>query len=108
MSGSTDSSAPPGRPIRLVPTPPGFWPLLLGVCAAALAPLFGFLIGSGTGSTDPDALMHPLYWGLLMGILLGGVGVLVALLGGRRLWRHLHPRPTGQDADALQDEAAGP
>lgn len=103
MSGSADTSAPPGRPVRLVPTPPGFWALILGVCGAAFAPLFGFLIGSGMGSTDPGALMLPLYWGLLLGILAGGLGVVVAILGGWRLWRHLRRETTLREESAREE-----
>lgn len=76
------------RPIRLAPTAPGFWPLTLGVCIAALAPLFGFLVGVTTGRPDGDALFGPLYWGLFTGIVIGGIGVLMAVVGGVRLWRH--------------------
>ena len=38
-----------GRPVVLEPTPPGLWGVLLGVGLAALAPLFGFLIGGVLG-----------------------------------------------------------
>lgn len=86
MTDHIDTSA--GRPIRLAPTAPGFWMLLLGVCLAALAPLFGFLLGVMTGRPDGQATFSPLYWGLFGGVLVGSLGVLVALVGGVRLWRH--------------------
>lgn len=92
MREITDDRAPAGRPVRLVPTPPGFWRLLLGVVVAAFAPLFGFLLGSMTGSPEPSTAMTPLYWGLLCGFLLGGVGVIVAVVGARRLWSHYRAR----------------
>lgn len=78
----------PGRPVRLVPTAPGFWMTVLGVVVAGLAPLFGFLIGSMIGvAEDSDAWLTPVYLGLLIGVVIGGLGVLMAVLGGRRLWR---------------------
>lgn len=77
-----------GRPVRLVPTPPGFWLTVLGTCVAALAPLFGFLAGSMISGSQADFWLEPIYWGLFLGVLVGGVGVLMAVLGGRRLWRH--------------------
>lgn len=92
MTDSTDAPAPPGRPVRLVPTPPGFWRLVLGVCTAAFAPLFGFLLGSLTGSPEPGAVLDPLYWGLFAGFIVGGAGVAVAVLGGWRLWSHHRSR----------------
>ena len=76
----------PGRPIRLEPTPPGFWMVLLGASVAALAPLFGFLFGTMAGSPEGETGLGALYWGLFTGIVIGGFGVLVAVIGGRRLW----------------------
>ncbi len=90
MSDNSSLSAPPGRPVRLVPTPPGFWMTLLGVCTAAIAPLFGFLIGSTMGSAGDDALLSPLYWGLFTGVVIGGLGIVAAAIGGRRLWLDQH------------------
>lgn len=88
MSETTHDSAPPGRPVRLVPTPPGFWRLVLGVCTATFAPLFGFLVGSVVGTPGPATEMNAHYWGLFAGFVLGGLGLAVAFLGGRRLWTH--------------------
>lgn len=98
MSESIHDAAPPGRPVRLVPTPPGFWRLVLGICTATFAPLFGFLIGSMTGSPDPGAEMNPQYWGLFGGFVLGGLGLGLAFLGGRRLWLHHHRRDSEERA----------
>jgi hypothetical protein len=83
---------PAGRPVRLVPTAPGFWRTVLGVALAGLAPLFGFLIGTILGDTNSDFFLQPIYWGLFVGVLIGGVGVLIAVLGGRRLWLHHRDR----------------
>lgn len=90
MNDTTTVSATPGRPVRLVPVPPGFWMTLFGVGLAALAPLFGFLAGSMVGAGEGGALFSPMYWGLFLGVVVGGFGVLMAMVGGRRLWVHLH------------------
>ena len=83
---STDVLIQPGRPVRLVPTAPGFWMTILGVCVGGLAPLFGFLIGSLIGPPEEVVLLEPIYWGLFIGTIVGGLGILVAVVGGRRLW----------------------
>lgn len=77
-----------GRPVRLVPTAPGFWTTVLGVALAALAPLFGFLIGSMVAAPEEDVWLEPIYWGLFIGIVIGGVALVVAVFGGWRLWKH--------------------
>lgn len=89
MSEEKAPSAAPGRPVRLIPALPGFWTTMLGVATAAIAPLFGFLIGSMV-RTPGDTTLSPIYWGLFIGIVIGGAGVLAAVVGGLRLWRHLH------------------
>ncbi len=81
-----DTSA--GRPIRLEPTAPGFWAVTIGVVLAALAPLFGFLFGVMTGRSADTGLFSPLYWGLFTGVVIGGAGVLLAVFGGVRMWKH--------------------
>jgi len=96
MTDSTDIPDRPGRTVRLVPTPPGFWRLVLGVCTAAFAPLFGFLLGSLTGSPESGSILDPLYWGLFAGFIVGGLGVAVAVVGGWRLWSHRRAR-NGQE-----------
>lgn len=99
MSERAPDTAPAaGRPVRLVPTPPGFWRMVLGVGLAVLAPMFGFLAGTMTGSPDPSAAMTPLYWGLLLGFVLGGLGAVIAVLGGRRLWIHSRHSIAEEDA----------
>lgn len=85
--GPDDTIPAPGRRVVLEPTPPGLWTLILGFSIAVLAPLFGFLVGSSLGSGDGDADIDPIYLALFVGVLIGGVGVLIALVGGRRLYR---------------------
>ncbi len=79
-----------GRPVVLEPTPPGMWRALLGTAVAVLAPLLGFLVGGAFGAGTIGDSIDPMFLSLFVGILVGGVGVLVALSGGARLWRHYH------------------
>lgn len=87
-----DAPAPPGRPVRLEPTPPGFWRLVLGAIVALLAPLFGILIGSGMGSRDAGRTMEPLYWGFFVGGFIGVLGLVAVALGVVTLLRHSRAR----------------
>ena len=75
---ATDLGA--GRPVVLVPMPPGWWMVIGGTVLAALGPLFGFLIGSMVGEGDGEG-MDPIQLWLLLGFLAGGVGVAAALMG---------------------------
>ena len=84
------ASSEVGRPVVLEPTPPGTWRVLLGMAVAVLAPLFGFLVGGTLGAGTTGDSMDPMFLSLFIGIVIGGVGVLVALSGGARLWRHFH------------------
>jgi hypothetical protein len=79
-----------GRPVVLEPTPPGMWRALLGMAVAVLAPLLGFLVGSIVGAGTVGDSIDPMFLSLFIGIVIGGVGTLVALSGGARLWRHFH------------------
>ena len=87
---TNDTLPAPGRPVRLTPVAPGFWMTTLGACLAGLAPLLGFLLGVMAERPEDPAALNPLYVGLLGGVVIGGIGVVVALLGGVRLWRHHH------------------
>lgn len=87
-----DTPAPPGRPVRLEPTPPGFWRVLGGAIVAVLSPFFGILIGSTRGSEDVARRMEPIYWGFAIGCIVGGLGLLLVILGARRLWRDARAR----------------
>ena len=75
-----------GRQIRLEPVPPGVWLIILGVVLAALGPLFGFLLGSMIGIDEGDDI-DAIYLYLFAGIVIGGIGVGLALLGTRRVLR---------------------
>lgn len=82
-----DTPAPPGRPVRLVPTPTGFWRVTGGIVVAMLAPLFGILIGSTMGGEDPTQRMEPLFWGFFIGGGVGALGLVAAGFGVRELLR---------------------
>lgn len=97
MTENQDLAVAPGRPVRLVPTPSGFWMTLLGVATAVLAPLFGFLVGSASGMPEDNPLLSPMYWGLFVGVVIGGLGVVAAVIGGRRLWLHAHREETRRE-----------
>ncbi|ODQ86496.1 hypothetical protein [Mycolicibacterium holsaticum] len=79
-----------GRPVVLEPTPPGMWRALLGLAVAVLAPLFGFLVGGMFGAGTIGDTVDPMFLSLFTGIVIGGIGLLVAFAGGARWWRHLH------------------
>ncbi|MCT1430274.1 hypothetical protein M3F57_03665 [Brachybacterium muris] len=99
-----DAPVPPGRPVHLVPTPPGLWRVLLGVVVALLAPFFGILIGSGIGAAEGGNRMDPLYWGFFIGGLIGIVGLVAAGMGAMSLIRH--GRAKGRAEDARDAEPA--
>lgn len=90
MKDAANDSAPPGRPVVLVPTPPGFWMAVIGVCMAAISPLFGFLVGTILGTPAGDQVFGPAFLGLFIGIGFGALGVVAAIVGGRRLWQDMH------------------
>jgi ribose/xylose/arabinose/galactoside ABC-type transport system permease subunit len=83
-------AAEPGRPVVLEPTPPGMWRALLGMAVAVLAPLLGFLVGGILGVGTVGDSIDPMVLSLFIGIIIGGIGLLVALSGGARLWTHFH------------------
>ena len=69
------------------PVAPGQWMTILGLVIAVLAPLAGFLGGSSTGAVARENALG--VW-LITGLVIGGLGVLVAFIGGQRWWRATH------------------
>ena len=88
--GDVAGTPEPGRRVVLEATPPGLWRVLLGVALAALAPLLGFLVGGIRGVGKVGDEVDPMFISLFLGIVIGGIGLLVAVSGGTRLWRHFH------------------
>ena len=84
-------TTPAGRDLSDEPEPlaPGSWMTILGLVVAILGPLFGFLGGSVSGGVV-DATSRLALW-LMAGLVIGGLGVLCAFIGGLRWWRHAHP-----------------
>lgn len=98
MSEMSDETPPPGRPVELVPAPAGLWWVILGGCTAVLAPMFGFLAGTILNDNRVDhGAFPPLYLGLFLGFIIGGLGLLAAMYGGWKLYR---TRRTRLDAEA--------
>lgn len=87
-----DTPAPPGRPVRLEPTPTGFWRVLGGAVVAVLAPFFGILIGSTRSAPDVSSTMDPLFYGFFIGCAVGALGLVSVGLGARELMRNARPR----------------
>jgi hypothetical protein len=69
------------------PVVPGFWMTILGVIIAVIAPLGGFLGGASTGAFAQENALG--LW-LIIGLVIGGLGVLLAFVGGQRWWRATH------------------
>lgn len=86
MSTEPEPGIAPGRQIRLEPVRPGIWLIILGAVIAALGPLFGFLVGSMIGIEEGDDL-DAIYLFLFAGLVVGAIGVGLALLGTRRVLR---------------------
>lgn len=98
MGNRHDSLMPgTGRPVVLVPAPGGLWWILLGGMLAILAPMFGFLIGTMVGENAAGSSFTPVYMGLFIGVLIGSVGVLVAMAGGWKLYKANRERNQEQD-----------
>ena len=75
------------QPVDDGPDPRGLWQVGLGGVLAVLAPLAGFLGGTMAGPGDEIFDIDALLAWLIGGLLVGGVGVLVAILGGLRWYR---------------------
>ena len=97
-----------GRNIVLKPVPPGLWLILLGAGAAVLGPAGGFLVGSIIGVGDGDATVNPVFLALVIGLIIGGIGGLVALLGGLKFIRNRTQTEVAEEAAAPAVEASPP
>lgn len=89
LPGDDHPALEPGRRIELTPVPPGGSLLVLGVVLAVLGPLGGFLAGSMVESGSTSQRVSPMFLYLFAGFVLGGLGLVVAGLGGLRLFRHV-------------------
>ncbi len=97
---TSPTTPPPGRPVVLEAAPRGLWPTLIGAVLALLAPMFGFLVGTSLGPGSGGTAISPIHLGLFLGVVLGGCGVLLAAVGGRRLYRtHREQQGAREDQD---------
>lgn len=94
-----DALPAPGRPVRLVPTPAGFWRVVGGIAVAMLGPLFGILIGSTMGSPEAASRMDPLYWGFFIGCVVGALGLVSMGLGAMALVRGSRGRSSAPEEE---------
>ncbi|MDN5790743.1 MAG: hypothetical protein L0H25_07735 [Micrococcales bacterium] len=76
-------------PPETKPVPAGFWMTILGGLVAVLAPLAGLLGGSMSGGSAADNSARLVVW-LAAGLVIGGLGVLCAFIGGMRWFRAAH------------------
>ena len=67
--------------------------IILGSLLAVLAPLGGFLGGSMAGTSGPLDDVDPLVLWLVVGMVVGGVGVAIAVRGGLVWVRANYSRP---------------
>lgn len=61
--------------------------VVIGALVALLAPLAGFLGGTMVGSSDSRDALDTLFLWLFMGMVIGGIGGVVAIMGGLRWHR---------------------
>jgi hypothetical protein len=87
MTSDLDPGPEKGRPIQLIPVPPGVWLVILGGGVMVLGPLFGFLIGTVLGTEGETLGMSPIFLFLFLGFLVAGAGLGIAMLGVRRILR---------------------
>ncbi|WP_127129927.1 hypothetical protein [Georgenia sp. SYP-B2076] len=92
----TEAPEPRNAEVREQPMDPAELPgvhrIIVGTVIAVLAPLFGFLVGSMTGATSQRDALQGLYLWLVGGIVLGGIGAMVAFVGALRLLRSRRAR----------------
>jgi len=68
----------------------GVGSIIIGVAVALFAPLAGFLGGTIVGSSGTVGDLDPLFLWLFVGMVIGGVGGVVALMGALRWNRANH------------------
>ena len=96
MSEPTPTREHSGPP-REQHAPRGIRAMILGSILAALAPLAGFLGGSIVGYSGADGGLSPLFLWLFVGLLVGAVGAVVAIMGGLRWLRTRHAQQLPAD-----------
>lgn len=81
-AGSEDPSSP-AQPDRTRGAPS----IVIGAMVALLAPLAGFLGGTMVGSSGTVGDFDPLFLWLFVGMVVGGIGGVVAIMGALRWTR---------------------
>ncbi len=79
----------------------GIHQMVIGAMLAGLAPLAGFLGGSMSGSGAGDGI-GPLYSWLFGGLVVGGIGIGIAFLGGLRWMERQRDRSADPDDPGSQ------
>jgi len=69
--------------------------IIIGATVALIAPLTGFLGGTIVGSSSTVGKLDPLFLWLFVGMVIGGIGGVVAILGALR-WNRAN---TARDED---------
>ena len=70
--------------------PPGTAAIIIGGALAIFAPLAGFLGGTIVGSSGTVGELDPLFLWLFVGMIVGGIGGVVAIMGALRWNRANH------------------
>lgn len=70
--------------------PPGIAAIIIGGAVALFAPLTGFLGGTIVGSSGAVGELDPLFLWLFVGMIIGGIGGVVAIMGALRWNRASH------------------
>lgn len=70
--------------------PPGIAAIIVGGALAVFAPLAGFLGGTMVGSSGGVGELDPLFLWLFGGMIIGGIGGVVAIMGALRWNRANH------------------
>ena len=68
----------------------GVGSIIIGATVALLAPLTGFLGGTIVGSSGTVGDLDPLFLWLFVGMVIGGIGGVVAIMGALRWTRANH------------------